>query len=421
MKGSLGSMLLVGGTIAASLAAASGERPWVAVPLDAVALGDPDVVLFDELTAGPQDDAAATVVPAGSEVTPGVVAALRAQGAETVRVRRLAVAQERIEVTSLEAIQGRVLAEVLYYDDATGAAVDRDGAARRLADAEALLAFAAEREAAGAPLGADAVVVATIAEDGGESLAVATGTPPAGARVVGTGADLAAVRSSALLVGVPTMRGLAPAGRFIDADLGARIVERGYTDVAVRVPKPAWSFAAWPGRWVFIGGLGIMVVGVALMRGARTAAALAATQAKVDGDELTPVEELESLVTRVRALAAASAGLSRDDLLAGCDDLLTGPVFAFGAAADQLRAALGGRAYARVMSSFSTGERRLSRAWSASADGYREEAVASLSECVEPFEAALDALGGKPSVGHTVGRTDGGAEYVVWKAGERER
>jgi len=415
VKGFIGQLLLVGGTIAASLAAASGVKPWVEVPLNQVAVDDPEVVLFQDLEV--QGDGDVTMaLAAGSPLTRAAAQALAAAGVDSLRLRRLARADEALQVADLESIEGRVLAETLYYDDASGERVGRDEAEARLERATELESFAASFEADGGVLPEAGVIFATVDAEGAEQYGVAPEMPPEGARIVGTTAELSAVRSSALLVGVPTMRSLAPAGRFIDADLGGRIVELGFEQVSVRVPAPPWEFNAWGGRWIFLGGLLVMVVGVVTMRSARTQAALAAAQASAEGDEASPREALKSIVERVQALHAGAAQLSREDLMTACDDLLVGPVFAFGDSQDQLRAELGGRVYAQVMTSFSTGERRLSRAWSAAADGYRDESIVSLEECVGPFESSLEFLGGKPSVE----RTDDGAEYVVWSPDGRE-
>ena len=94
----------------------------------------------------------------------------------------------------------------------------------------------------------------------------------------------------------------------------------------------------------------------------------------------------------VRALRDEARALDPDAFLERAEAVLSEDCVAFVEERDALRLALGGKAYAAVMASFSTGERRLSRAWSAAADGYRQEAVTSLGECVEPFEDALAAL-----------------------------
>ncbi|QDU67833.1 hypothetical protein [Engelhardtia mirabilis] len=414
MKGSIGQLLLVVGTVVASLAAAAGEKPWIAQPLGSVALDDPATLLFQDVTSEVEQGAEPLVVAeAGAPVTGAAVEALRAAGAESVRVRRMPVKSELVATSDSE---GRVLAEPLYADIASGAGVSREEATSRLKRAAELEAFAVDFEADSGVLPEGGVVFGTTDLDGVEQLSVTTESAPDGARVVGTAADLAAMGSSALVVGIPTMRSVARAGRFVDADLAARLTELGFADVSVNIPAAPWDVNAWGARWFFGGGLLVMVIGVMLMRSARVESALAAAQAAEAGDEASPRESLKVVVERVRAMNAAIAGLSREDLMTSCDALLGEQVFAFGEAKEQLRAELGGRVYAQVMTAFSTGERRLSRAWSAAADGYRDESVQSLAECIEPFETALEALGGKPSVS----RTDSGAEYVVWSPGGRE-
>lgn len=49
--------------------------------------------------------------------------------------------------------------------------------------------------------------------------------------------------------------------------------------------------------------------------------------------------------------------------------------------------------YADIMSAFAAGERYLNRVWSASADGYMDEAVSYLARALEQFQEAAGKLG----------------------------
>ena len=49
-------------------------------------------------------------------------------------------------------------------------------------------------------------------------------------------------------------------------------------------------------------------------------------------------------------------------------------------------------AYARVMTRFASAERNINRAWSASADGYRDEVVRCLHDAANLLEAARAEL-----------------------------
>ena len=83
------------------------------------------------------------------------------------------------------------------------------------------------------------------------------------------------------------------------------------------------------------------------------------------------------------------------------DRLIEGPLFDFARYREQLTAVAGYASFARLVGEFTRAERSLSRAWSAAVDGYREEALDSMSQARERFillGRLLDDLSSQPEV-----------------------
>ncbi|MEO0649552.1 MAG: hypothetical protein AAFZ65_02595 [Planctomycetota bacterium] len=392
MKSFLGSLLLILGTIIASLAAASNERPWKPVPLEEVALDDPEVLLYDDvfpaqLEAAPTseevEDSTDVAEPEpvarrDDPVTAVAIAALREAGEAVVRVRKLPRDDEPVAVTP--ELSGRILAETLWVDLGTEALLTREVADQRL-EAEAALraTLATETESAEGTEASPAPV-----EETGEVSADSQLELP-------DAADLKVLDGDARYAGLPPMRQKYRAGRYVDAEVAQFMVDGGRTEVRVEVPAPPFEFSQWPGRVPFLLGVLAMLGGVVLMRSGRREALV--LEQDRDDDEASPSELLASIASAVRQLSTEREDLDGEQLLSRADVILNRDCTAFVDGRDALRLQLGGGKYAGVMAAFSTGERRLSRAWSAAADGYLDEARTSLEESVEPFEEAAATLG----------------------------
>jgi hypothetical protein len=101
---------------------------------------------------------------------------------------------------------------------------------------------------------------------------------------------------------------------------------------------------------------------------------------------------LQRIVEQTDAMAAGAEGMDVDRVRAEIDLRLREPLRRFAEARESLVHLYGLQAYADIMSGFAAGERYLNRAWSASADGYAEESLASLDKAAERFRAAVDLL-----------------------------
>ena len=143
-----------------------------------------------------------------------------------------------------------------------------------------------------------------------------------------------------------------------------------------------WSTIRW-GH--FASSIAVGTVGVVLLRLTFRKGATA------DGEERS-VEELASLLSHIDArLQEWIAGWKEQAVYLiheRIDDELAASLLQFAASRHAMEHAWGLRAYAEVMNEFAQGERLINRAWSASADGYADEVLASLRRSQRHFSAA---------------------------------
>lgn len=110
--------------------------------------------------------------------------------------------------------------------------------------------------------------------------------------------------------------------------------------------------------------------------------------------ELNRGELRESIANVVRDLGEISGdGASRGAALREAIDLrLRNDLRRFADARESMIHLFGLQTYADIMSSFAAGERYINRVWSASADGYDEEAETYLEKAAAQFADARDQL-----------------------------
>ena len=98
----------------------------------------------------------------------------------------------------------------------------------------------------------------------------------------------------------------------------------------------------------------------------------------------------ESIGNVVRDLGTAADGtpLRGQELRTWIDDTLRPDLRRFAEARESMVHLFGLQAYADIMSCFAAGERYVNRVWSASADGYDEEAAAYLARAAAQFRDA---------------------------------
>ena len=150
----------------------------------------------------------------------------------------------------------------------------------------------------------------------------------------------------------------------------------GFVDLSsIPVPEDGWHLIPW--AWYIPAAL-VCVVGIVLIRlgtssegkkSDKTEASLAEIKTSL-GHAIAKVDELSGQV-KSDSLAPSKIAERIDDI---AEDLR---IFADGR--DSITAEYGLNTFADVMTKFASGERTINRAWSASADGYLDEA----SQCIE--------------------------------------
>lgn len=147
----------------------------------------------------------------------------------------------------------------------------------------------------------------------------------------------------------------------------------------------------------FLVGLGLGVLGVALLRAVRRQEA---TSEETIRANLAAIESsLTSVVEKARALESGMAETDVYELRHVIDREFPDDLDAFVQARYSLVHSFGLQQFADVMNPFAAGERYLNRVWSASTDGYIDEAHAYVTRSREQFELALEILLGLEALG----------------------
>ena len=122
-------------------------------------------------------------------------------------------------------------------------------------------------------------------------------------------------------------------------------------------------------------------------RGQATAVeVLTANRGDLETSLATIVQALDDLIRRDDSIAV-------DDLRGEIDERLREALRRFADARESMIHLFGVQAYADIMSAFAAGERSVNRVWSASADGYGNEARDCLRRAAERFRDAQQRFG----------------------------
>jgi hypothetical protein len=144
-------------------------------------------------------------------------------------------------------------------------------------------------------------------------------------------------------------------------------------------------------RWLwYIPAIGLGVAGVATIRIDDM------RQSKTEHHVTANIETVESSLARiadnVSKLNSDKHSINTYDMRYRIDELFLEDLAMFVDARESITHRYGLSAYADVMSSFAAGERYLNRVWSASADGYIDEANAYLDKTQEQFTESLEKI-----------------------------
>ena len=151
--------------------------------------------------------------------------------------------------------------------------------------------------------------------------------------------------------------------------------------------------------------LGVGIAGVIIAQRARRAEA---TDTEVITANIRAIESsLEKVARDAERLNAEKASVNVFDLRHHIDEMFPEDLSRFVDARESIAHSYGLQAYSEVMNRFAAGERALNRVWSASTDGYVDEAHAYIERAAAHFEDALaafrDVKAGRPVSGGSPG------------------
>lgn len=146
-------------------------------------------------------------------------------------------------------------------------------------------------------------------------------------------------------------------------------------------------------QWLLVGiGAAVLIAGGVLHHLANRK-----PEARQRTAESGAAEALRDLSDDLQSLVHASASLSLAELVDRLGELELGAMARMAEAIPEQLALLGGARFAEIYGEYAAGERLVHRAWSAAADGHREEALRSLEAGAAQIHAALLRTGEAPA------------------------
>ncbi|MEM8681197.1 MAG: hypothetical protein AAGF97_17760 [Planctomycetota bacterium] len=141
----------------------------------------------------------------------------------------------------------------------------------------------------------------------------------------------------------------------------------------LEVPNAPWQSIPWI---PYVIAIAVGFVGAFLLRS--TAAEAQQEDTRVSGEYATVRNSLDQLLSGIAELRGGIQDEDPQGIVDYIDDCLAEPFAEFADARNALIQRFGLHGFADVMTQFASGERFVNRAWSAAADGYIDEARASL-------------------------------------------
>ena len=172
----------------------------------------------------------------------------------------------------------------------------------------------------------------------------------------------------------------------------AREMESNTSPEETPIPEDGWNLINW--TWYGVS-VAVAVFGIVMIRLGVTESAKKSEKTEANLAEIR--ESLRRLVVNVQQLEKDSQSLPPSQILQRIDDDLAEDLRIFAEGRESITAEFGLAVFADVMSHFASGERAVNRAWSASADGYVNEAETCLGRAHQMLQNAEQELnaGGK--------------------------
>ena len=152
---------------------------------------------------------------------------------------------------------------------------------------------------------------------------------------------------------------------------------------AVEIPEEGWNLIPW--TW-YLGSISVCIVGIGFLKAGKS------TEGRKSEMTVANLEEikisLDRLINNSIQLAGATESLAPSQIAAQIDDELAEVMRIFTKGRNSITSEFGLDVFADVMTQFASGERSMNRAWSASADGYIDEAASCIDRAIEMFREA---------------------------------
>ncbi len=136
---------------------------------------------------------------------------------------------------------------------------------------------------------------------------------------------------------------------------------------------------------LLVGAIGVFLIKRHSRKHARSDETLASNRSHIE-------ESLDGILAQLRALDRDKANIPPYELRFEIDHRFRADLNRFVDARESLAHLYGLQVYADIMSAFAAGERYLNRVWSASADGYADEAMDYIGRARQQFEEARAKL-----------------------------
>ncbi len=155
----------------------------------------------------------------------------------------------------------------------------------------------------------------------------------------------------------------------------------------VVVPEDGWHLIPWV--W-YIPAAAACVAGIVMIRLGSTTETQKSEKSEASLSEITA--RIGNVIENVSRLSKETDKLAPSKIAKRIDDDLAEDLSVFAEGRDSITSEYGLNVFADVMTQFAAGERAINRAWSASADGYVDEAATCLQRAEQLMRSAKDVL-----------------------------
>ncbi|MDG2012502.1 MAG: PDZ domain-containing protein, partial [Pirellulaceae bacterium] len=177
-------------------------------------------------------------------------------------------------------------------------------------------------------------------------------------------------------------------GGFESSSPAKIVIKREGQESTFDVPvKSQWATVNW--FW-YLASAAISIVGIVLIR--KSKQVTVGQDAKTEADLQQLTTSLSNLIAKTEKLSQEIKDYKPRQIVHYIEDELHDDLRDFADGRDSITVEFGLPVFAEVMTEFAAGERAINRAWSASADGYVEEAETCIARALKLLQLAQNKL-----------------------------